>query len=228
MDIAIIACISRDGALNGFAPSRLDRSFFKAMTTSPAHAQFWRLTEKSFTEQANIPLDTLFKMAIEYHQRISIEMNAVLIGRKTWEDPSPWGVNRRGLEDRETLVLTSKGASVTYGTIAATMESFDMALAECITHEIPNLWIAGGAQVYNEALTHPAVRMAYITEIDEESQGATASFPWKPCPAYDFDDERYSLGKNKAGNTEWFIRTAATPWLDENGRRMRFTKWEKA
>lgn len=216
MNIAIIACVSSDGALNGFAPSPLDRLFFKMMTLVPDHNSIFQ----RFSDALEEGLDAYYllrEMLIALQEEEN--RNAVLVGRRTWEDARPWGLNQQPLEGRHVIVLTHEPDPVG-SAIACSIEQ----AMDCSAYmQAQNLWIAGGAQVYHQALAHPAVTVAYLTQMDVESQNA---MDWWPQSISDnvmccFEDDEHR-------NEIWWRMASCTPWIeDADGRKLRFTKWEK-
>jgi len=103
--------------------------------------------------------------------------NVVIMGRNTWESiPEKY----RPLPDRLNVILsktlTQKDAKVTITSLdkAIIMSSLDEALdflAIAKGLELPEaseLFIIGGAQLYNDAIKHKGCERLYITEIDQD------------------------------------------------------------
>ncbi len=88
--------------------------------------------------------------------------NVVLLGRKTFEGMKP-------LKNRLTLVITHSPLRVSTENLRF-VSSVEEAVK--ISRELKkNLYIAGGAEVYSQAL--PLCERLFITEIDEEFFGDT-------------------------------------------------------
>lgn len=221
MHTAIIACLSRDGALKGFAPSKLDRAFFKAMTLAYNPPDLFESLRKELED--GISLDALYGSLrwIGEHGSIKGVSNAVLVGRRTWEEAEPWGMAGKELPGRNVYLLSAGYKEELIGYYIRA-DSLDEAIDCAARDGAPVLWIAGGAQVYQQALVHPAVTRAYLTEVDVESKEATAWWP------YTIESGEVMFDHEGSGDTPEWHRTAATPWLMEtDGRRVRFTQWER-
>lgn len=97
-------------------------------------------------------------------------MNAVIMGRKTWESLPE---KHRPLKNRLNVVLSRENLKLPEGVILAS--SLDDAL-EKIGHFAPgagggkpsieNIFVIGGGKVYQEAINHPACERIYLTQID--------------------------------------------------------------
>lgn len=92
----------------------------------------------------------------------SPRQNAVIMGRKTW-DSIP--IKHRPLPDRLNIVLSSKkNLDLPMGVIHST--SLDEALIQADQQGCPEVFILGGAKVYDEAMAHQLCETLYITEVD--------------------------------------------------------------
>lgn len=204
MNIAIIACIAENGALNGFQPSSLDRAFFKAMTVTPDPDALWATFLQFRTEHTPIEQWHLwFAKIAQYDMEHTSRYNTVLFGRKTFEDTGVWGLATIHLYKRRVMVLTKAPMTPCHES------TLDEAIDYAESLASPNFWIAGGAQVYTLALAHPLVKTAYITEVDALAieEGDNPQFPWPP--------------------QGWKLHEE-TPWLvDRDGQRLRFTQWKR-
>ena len=101
--------------------------------------------------------------------------NAVIMGRKTWESiPEKF----RPLPNRHNVVL-SKTVSTIDGAIVAS--SFNQGLEQCAEDPmIDQIFVIGGSQIYNEAISHPKCDTLYITKV-YKSHDCDAFFPdYKP------------------------------------------------
>lgn len=93
--------------------------------------------------------------------------NAVIMGRKSWDSiPDKF----RPLPGRLNIVLTRSAAPSPIGApfppgvlIAA---SLDDALQQAETHHVEQIFVIGGAQVFKEALGHPACHELLVTEVE--------------------------------------------------------------
>lgn len=85
-------------------------------------------------------------------------MNAVIMGRLTWESvPS----KQQPLPGRKNVVLSRRPLALPPGVIAAA--SLDEALA---VPDVAARFVIGGAQVFRDAFVHPACRFVYLTRIE--------------------------------------------------------------
>lgn len=88
-------------------------------------------------------------------------LNAVIMGRKTWESIPP---AHRPLKGRINIVLTSN-ANYPMPEGHFTSPSLDQALEMLIPAPVDRVFIIGGAQVYNEAMQHPSCGLLYLTQV---------------------------------------------------------------
>lgn len=86
----------------------------------------------------------------------------VIMGRKTWDSLPP---KFRPLPGRMNVVVTRQPGWQAEGALAA--HSLQSAMALCTAH--PDVWVIGGAQIYQQAL--PLAATAEITEIDIAPEG---------------------------------------------------------
>jgi len=106
-----------------------------------------------------------FSSELKYFKKVTTQTkdpskkNAVVMGRKTWESiPEKY----RPLPKRVNIVLTRKDDFVASG--AEVANSYDAALEICNgSSEIENIFIIGGAQIYEETLSK--VDGVYLTRI---------------------------------------------------------------
>jgi len=89
--------------------------------------------------------------------------NAIVMGRKTWESAEVAG---RPLPRRLNVVVSRRtDLAVPEGVIAA--RSLDAGLeAASSADDIDQVFVVGGAEIFREALVHPALRYVYLTRID--------------------------------------------------------------
>lgn len=88
--------------------------------------------------------------------------NAVIMGRKTWDSIPD---KRRPLPGRLNIVLSSnKQINLPAGVVHCL--SLNDALEQACKHKCPEVFVIGGAKVYDESMRHPLCDTLYITEID--------------------------------------------------------------
>ena len=86
----------------------------------------------------------------------------VIMGRKTWDSLPP---KFRPLPGRVNVVITRQAGWQAAGATVA--HSLEAAMALCEAHA--DVWVIGGAQIYEQAL--PLATTAEITEIDISPEG---------------------------------------------------------
>lgn len=84
-------------------------------------------------------------------------INAVIMGRKTWDS-----VNGKPLPGRRNIVISRRALSLPTGVELST--SIDGALA--LTGDAESTFVIGGAEIYRLAFDHPGLRFVYLTRID--------------------------------------------------------------
>lgn len=121
------------------------------------------------------------------------KQNAVIMGRTTWESLPE---NYRPLKDRLNIVITS-GPKIT-GTDSTT-SSLEEAITQCNQDpKIENIFIIGGASIYEQAINHPAISGIYLTEVDGNFD-CDKFFPAIP-PKFDLTEV---LGEKEEGDTRY-------------------------
>ena len=101
--------------------------------------------------------------------------NAVIMGRKTWESiPQKF----RPLPNRQNIVLSRTQNTLTG---AQVVQSLDDALDYCDQNDnIDQIFVIGGSQIYEAAITHKRCQQLYITKV-YQSFDCDAYFPtYKP------------------------------------------------
>lgn len=111
------------------------------------------------------------------------KMNAVIMGRKTWDSLPPKSrplkgrlniVISRSAQERQTAEKIAQGiAQLEKSEINSPcfVPSLDQALEFAShAHEINKCFVIGGAQIYAEALQHSGLRTVYLTQLDESFQ----------------------------------------------------------
>jgi len=88
--------------------------------------------------------------------------NAIVMGRKTWESAEVAG---KPLPRRLNLVI-SRRADLALPQGVACAPSLDAALAAAAAPDIDSVFVVGGAEIYRQALEHPALRYVYLTRVE--------------------------------------------------------------
>lgn len=128
--------------------------------------------------------------------------NAVLMGRKTWDSLPP---RFRPLPGRLNGVLSrTLGPGVFHGSHHV-WPSLQSALDELSADPtLAQVFVAGGGEIFAEALRHPACARVFLTDIDAEY----------PCDTF-------------LDGLSGFRETAASPWIEEDGVRYVFRLLER-
>jgi dihydrofolate reductase len=87
--------------------------------------------------------------------------NAMLMGRLTWESPE---CASQPLPGRQTVVISRRGITVPPGVIAATSVDDGLIAARAVA-DVDQLFVVGGAQIFAQAWTDPALRFVYLTRV---------------------------------------------------------------
>ena len=135
-------------------------------------------------------------------------MNAVIMGRKTWESiPSKY----RPLPGRLNVVL-SKNTNVRQELaipdeviIAESLENALIQLAEPdMVQNIEDVFVIGGGSVYTEAIKSIFCKKIYLTSIENNFEGIDTFFPVIPANMYQL--AYYSEAKEEKGTVYRFTR----------------------
>ena len=112
-----------------------------------------------------LPSDMKHFKAVTLEARPSGKVNAVVMGRKTWESiPEKW----RPLAGRLNVVLTKDDRYVLPENVLK-FQSFEEALAFLNTEyqeRVNDIFVIGGASLYAQAISHPLCQKIYLTVID--------------------------------------------------------------
>lgn len=108
----------------------------------------------------HLPADLKHFKAITAQTNNPTKRNAVLMGRKTWES-LPEKV--RPLPGRLNIVLT-RDAQFKLPQGVLKCNSLDEALAN-IPLDVENIFVIGGAQIYQEAINHPMCQKLFLTHV---------------------------------------------------------------
>ena len=91
------------------------------------------------------------------------KINAVIMGRKTWESLPP---KSKPLKDRLNLVL-SREANLDLPEGVLQSNSLDEALSKLqLIDHLENIFVIGGGTIYEQAIHHPACEKIYLTRIN--------------------------------------------------------------
>ena len=130
------------------------------------------------------------------HFKALTQGGAVIMGRKTWESlPAKF----RPLPGRRNLVLTRRSDWHPDG--AEVFPSMEEALQNCPPPQA--VWIIGGAEVYQQALSWAAA--IHVTDIDG-----------------DFEGDAYAPALDPA-----WVKTPGAPQIASNGMRFSFNIYQK-
>lgn len=213
-NFSLIAAVDiENGIGNGNTiPWRLpsDMKFFKEVTCCPKNVEVnckyalgdvWGniinpspepLSPQKFLEMYGIPNQSLTAPTNEFR-------NCVIMGRNTWESiPEKF----RPLPDRLNLVL-SRSTKIDN---VLTYDSLDNALMYLNElSSIQEVFVIGGAQIYNMAITHPLCKKIYLTILEPKFECDTF-FPKLPST---------------------FKFVGSTPTLTEKDIKFKFTVYER-
>ena len=89
------------------------------------------------------------------------KLNAILMGRKTWESQEMGGVP---LPKRLNVVITRQGVTVPEGVVVAA--SLDAALMAARGDNIEGVFVIGGAEIIRQAVEHAELRWIYLTRVE--------------------------------------------------------------
>ena len=110
----------------------------------------------------HLPEDLKHFREITTAQSTSNLPNAVVMGRKTWESLPP---ERRPLKGRVNMVITRQGNfPLPEGVQAA--HSLDEAITTMLGQPITQIFVIGGASIYEHAIHHPLCEGIYLTRIE--------------------------------------------------------------
>lgn len=103
---------------------------------------------------------------LKYFQTVTVGKgnNIVIMGRKTWDSLPP---KSKPLKDRINIVVT-RNHDLTLPKEVIKADSLHAALVEAAKNEPNEVFVIGGAQLYADAIQHPACNKIYLTRIQEE------------------------------------------------------------
>jgi dihydrofolate reductase/thymidylate synthase len=131
----------------------------------------------------DIPRDLAYFRALTTTTRDPNKLNAVIMGRKTYESIPE---RLRPLKGRVNVVLTRNtplGGCGTEGIMCC--GSLQQAMDD-LHHGIETVFVVGGAQLYEEAVRSPLCQALHVTHVDATYEGCDAFFPA-------IDPERFRL-----------------------------------
>jgi dihydrofolate reductase/thymidylate synthase len=151
-----------------------------------------------------LPTDMKHFREITVRTGDATKQHAVIMGRKTWESlPSKF----KPLPNRHNIVLTRNESFRESAKVPADV-TISKSMAEAIEaveakgDGIDNVFVIGGAKVYEEALSNPACTIAYLTFVKGQFE----------CDAF-FPSNVYDLGFQIASKSEE---------MEENGIKFEF------
>jgi dihydrofolate reductase len=209
---SIVVAADRKGGIGkaGALPWKLkgDMRYFKDLTSCPdpvAVAARYRM-DQAFKDKRYFTWDTLVERigtSVELPSPNPGSRNAVLMGRKTWDSlPARF----RPLSDRLNGVLSRTIAPGVFHGSHHVWPSLQIALEDLAWNpSVKNVFVAGGGEIFAEALLRPDCSKVYLTDIDAEF----------PCDTFLPD-----IGKA-------FQETASSPILEEDGIPYRFRLFER-
>ncbi len=161
-------------------------------------------------------------------QEVGVEgkMNAVVMGRGTWESlPAPPSAEAlRSLSGRLNIVV-SRTLSETYRNgvpEVVFVPNLDTALRYCDKQDhIERVWIIGGSSLYDEAMSLPECQDLWLTELtglsEEEGGKADVFFPEVPKNYSECKEDRIEQpSENGSWNLRFkHLRNQFNPWSPE-------------
>jgi dihydrofolate reductase len=145
-------------------------------------------------------------------------MNAVIMGRKTWDSIPP---KFRPLKDRTNIVITrTSGLTAQGGDVTASVEEAIEAVEKT---EVTRAFVIGGAQIYKAALERKETKRILLTRVLSDFECDTF-FPLQ------LDESGKSEGwerKSKEDLDRWVGEQVPEGVQEENGTRYVFEMWEK-
>lgn len=216
MEFSIIAAVATDGAIGqeGRLPwgtIKADMRWFKSITQA-----------RDPEEMANIFLDGAYVL-------INTEKsnNAIIVGHRTRNLLSSPLMGRQ-------MIMLSRHEDVNWQppieeppeTIVTRNLDYAIELAQRVS--VRNIFVCGGAQVYNEALQHQELARLYITEIDAEYPDADTWWPGTVEDLLWVDGVMYCPSKPRYAWQPW-RRVKTSPWIETPSHpRIRFGIWERS
>ena len=155
-------------------------------------------------------------------------MNAVIMGRKTWESiPTKF----RPLKDRLNIVISRSADGAVPSTTALTepvrVPSFEKAVQFAETHpSIARVFVMGGGQIYDAAARSPLARRVLFTSLDAEYDCDT----YFPIKLQGGEGETTTDGWKRSSREElqsWTGETIPESGMEEAGVKYEWQMWER-
>lgn len=140
---------------------------------------------------------------------------AVVMGRKTWESLG----RRAGLPNRLNIVLTSAPKNIPVSTNVCAIETCDWLMLDGVKALVGerDVWIIGGAQIYQRVLEMGIVDQIYLTRIHGTFQ-ANIAFPYTIEP----NDLAPRIGACTFKQTDYL-----RPQINDTEPRISYTKYHR-
>ena len=125
---------------------------------------------------------------MKYFKKITIGNgnNAVVMGRKTYDSLRLNKKNNNKILPKRSNIILSKNNCTGHAAIISGNRTLAVFLTDKESiydwykmNKLDDIWIIGGASVYNQFITHTALQEIYVTEVDEEYKTDTY-FPLIP------------------------------------------------
>ncbi|KAL5598832.1 hypothetical protein BROUX41_003840 [Berkeleyomyces rouxiae] len=156
-------------------------------------------------------------------------VNAVIMGRKTWESIPP---RFQPLQGRLNVVISRSystpdasplPSSTPYGPVhASSLESALAYLASLPAGRLGRVFVIGGGQIYAAALQMPMAKRVLLTQIQNEFECDTRF----PLVLGEDGDLNWARSSNNEWKT-WTGNEATRTAEEENGVEYEFQMWEK-
>ena len=107
-----------------------------------------------------------FPEDMKHFRRVTLGVgtNVVIMGRRTWESIP---IRFRPLTKRKNIVLTSNPSRVDQKSMNSLESALVLAEEFQKQHEQSEIFVIGGAQVYDQALNHPECERLFVTKIHQ-------------------------------------------------------------
>ncbi|KAF3059305.1 Dihydrofolate reductase [Daldinia childiae] len=160
----------------------------------------------------------------------SLALNAVIMGRKTWDSIPP---KFQPLKGRLNIVISRSHAgseqetAVTTGEGPIRVNSLDQALVHLKAASISRAFVIGGAQIYEAALELKEARRVLLTRVLSPDFECDTFFP------LGLQEDKVGQGSNgwvKRSKEEldaWTGETVPEGAQEENGTKYEFEMWER-
>jgi dihydrofolate reductase/thymidylate synthase len=107
-----------------------------------------------------LPTDVAHFKQVTTQTRDPARRNAAIMGRKTWDSlPPRW----RPLDGRLNVVVSRGAVVLPDGVLLA--HDLDDAIAQATAAGVEQIYVVGGAQIYEQALRDPRCELVYYTDV---------------------------------------------------------------